>query len=154
MRTFDLNPLLRSSIGFDRVNRVLEAATRLDDSAFSYPPYNIEKVGEKEYRLTMAVAGFGDDDLDLTVKEGTLVIKGKAKAEPEGVQYLHRGIGRRAFERRFDLADHIEVKGASLVNGLLNVEIVREIPEAMKPRTIAIETAAAKDVKTVEAKAA
>ncbi|MCP4327749.1 MAG: Hsp20 family protein [Alphaproteobacteria bacterium] len=154
MRTFDLNPLLRSSIGFDRVNRVLEAATRLDDSAFTYPPYNIEKVGDNEYRLTMAVAGFAEDDLDLTVKESTLIIRGKAKADSENAQYMHRGIGRRAFERRFDLADHIEVRGASLVNGLLNVDMVREIPEAMKPRTIAIETKAGNDVKTVEAKAA
>jgi len=153
MRAFDLNPLLRSSIGFDRVNRVLEAATRLDESAFSYPPYNIEKVDENDYRLTMAVAGFGPDELDITVKDGSIVIKGKAKAEPEGVQYLHRGIGRRAFERRFDLADHIEVKGASLVNGLLSIDLVREIPEAMKPRTIALETLD-KDVKAVEAKAA
>jgi molecular chaperone IbpA len=153
MRAFDLNPLLRSSIGFDRVNRVLEAATRLDDSAFSYPPYNIEKLGENEYRLTMAVAGFAEDELDVTVKDGSIVIKGKAKPEPEEVQYLHRGIGRRAFERRFDLADHIEVKGAKLVNGLLNVELVREIPEAMKPRTIAIESSD-KDVAAVEAKAA
>jgi len=150
MRTFDLSPLLRSSIGFDRMNRLLESATRLDDSAFSYPPYNIEKVGENDYRLTMAVAGFGEDDIEITAKESTLVIKGKALADAEGVQYLHRGIGRRAFERRFDLADHLEVKGASLVNGMLNVELVREIPEAMKPRSIAIGTPA----KAIDAKAA
>ena len=150
MRTFDLSPLLRSSIGFDRMNRLLESATRLDDSAFSYPPYNIEKLGENDYRLTMAVAGFGEDDIEITAKENTLVIKGKAKADAEGVQYLHRGIGRRAFERRFDLADHLEVKGASLVNGLLNVELVREIPEAMKPRLIAI----GKPAKAIDAKAA
>jgi molecular chaperone IbpA len=150
MRTFDLSPLLRSSIGFDRMNRLLESATRLDESAFSYPPYNIEKLGENDYRLTMAVAGFGEDDIEITAKENTLVIKGKAQADAEGVQYLHRGIGRRAFERRFDLADHLEVKGANLVNGLLNVELVREIPEAMKPRTIAI----GKPARAIDSKAA
>jgi len=138
MRTFDLTPLLRSSIGFDRMNRLLESAMRLDDSALAYPPYNIEKLSENDYRLTMAVAGFGEDDIEITAKENTLVIKGKAQADEDGVQVLHRGIGRRAFERRFDLAEHLEVKGASMANGLLNVSLVREIPEAMKPRSIAI----------------
>ena len=150
MRTFDLTPLLRSSIGFDRMNRLLESATRLDDSAPSYPPYNIEKLSESDYRLTMAVAGFGEDDVEITAKENTLVIKGKAQTDEEGVQYLHRGIGRRAFERRFDLAEHLEVKDASMANGLLNVSLVREIPEAMKPRSIAIGKPAA----TLESKAA
>jgi len=155
MRTYDLTPLLRSSIGFDRMNRMLETATRFDESAASYPPYNIEKLGDNDYRLTMAVAGFGEDELDITVKEGTLIVSGRAQPEAEETTYLHRGIARRAFERRFDLADHIEVRGASLVNGLLNIELVREIPEAMKPRSIKIEKAGNGKIKakTVEGKA-
>jgi len=153
MRTFDLTPLLRSSIGFDHMNRLLETATRFDDNAVSYPPYNIEKLGENDYRLTMAVAGFAEDELDITVKEGSLLISGKAKGDDGKVDYLYRGIARRAFERRFDLADHIQVRGAALANGLLSIDLVREIPEAMKPRTIAIKSDA-KATKQVEAKAA
>jgi molecular chaperone IbpA len=138
MDRFDFSPLFRSTIGFDRLARLVDTATRVDSTALSYPPYNIEKTGEDSYRLTMAVAGFSRDELDLTVQENTLVISGKAQGEDETGRYLHRGIARRAFERRFSLADHIKVTGASLDNGLLHVDLVREIPEAAKPRQIKI----------------
>lgn len=146
MDNFDLSPLFRSSIGFDRLMRLADAATRVDSTASSYPPYNIEATGENAYRLTMAVAGFGPEDLDITVKENALLISGKAKKEDEAPAYLYRGIARRAFERRFQLADHIKVAGASLDNGLLHVDLVREIPEAMKPRKIEIAAGGAKPV--------
>lgn len=138
MDRFDFSPLFRSTIGFDRLARMVDAATRVDSTALAYPPYNIEKTGEDAYRLTMAVAGFGRDELDITVHENTLIVTGKARKDEENGRYLHRGIARRAFERRFSLADHLKVTGASLDNGLLHVDLVRQIPEAMKPRTIAI----------------
>jgi len=154
MRTLDLSPLYRASVGFDRLFQTLDQAGRLEDSALSYPPYNIEKVSEDAYRIVMAVAGFGEGDLDITAKENSLVISGKKdKPEAEEVSYLHRGIANRAFERRFDLADHIKVTGAKLENGLLSVELVREIPEAKKPRTIAI-TSGEKSTKVLENEAA
>jgi molecular chaperone IbpA len=142
MDGFDFSPLFRSTIGFDRLMRLADAATRVDNGALSYPPYNIEATGENAYRLTMAVAGFAREDIDITVKESELLISGRARKEEEQKHYLHRGIGRRAFERRFHLADHLKVVGASLDNGLLHVELVREIPEAMKPRKIEIGAAA------------
>lgn len=144
MRAFDISPLLRSSIGFDHVNRLFDLANRLDDNAVSYPPYNIEKRGEDAYRITMAVAGFKADELDVTVKENSLIVTGKATEQPvDGeVTYLHRGIARRAFERRFELADTVKVVGAELNDGLLHVALKREIPEAKKPRQIEISTAA------------
>src|SRR5436305_3257539 len=138
MDRFDFSPLFRSTIGFDRLTRLVDAATHVDSAALSYPPYNIEKVGEDAYRLTMAVAGFSRDEIELVVQENSLFITGKAQKEEENGRYLHRGIARRAFERRFSLADHIKVTGASLDNGLLHVDLVREVPEAMKPRTIKI----------------
>ena len=136
MDGFDFSPLFRSTIGFDRLMRLADSATRVDGGA-SYPPYNIEVTGENSYRLTMAVAGFSGEDLDIVTKENELVVSGRSKTE-EKAQYLHRGLARRAFERRFELADHIKVTGASLENGLLHVELVREVPEAMKPRKIEI----------------
>ena len=151
MRHIDLSPLMRATVGFDRMMHLLDVAGR-PESAPGYPPYNIEKLDENAYRITMAVAGFGEADLDLTVKDGSLVITGtqdKAGEDAQEAEYLHRGIATRAFERRFELADHIEVRGARLENGLLHVELVREIPEAMKPRTIKIagpEAAAAKAI--------
>lgn len=155
MRNFDLSPLFRSSIGFDRMTRLLDAATRMDDSAFSYPPYNIEKTGENAYRITMAVAGFSEDDLNVTVQENSLVISGKLNKSEDEKKYLYRGIAGRAFERRFELAEHIRVSGASLVNGLLHVDLVREVPEAMKPRTIKIEAKGAPvQHQTIESEAA
>ena len=140
MRSIDLTPLLRATIGFDRMMNLLDAQTRLDQGD-GFPPYNIEKIGDDEYRIIMAVAGFGDDDLEVTVKENSLLIKGKkAEPEPQGVKYLYRGIATRAFERRFELADHIKATGARLDNGLLSLDLVRKIPEAMKPRTISIQS--------------
>jgi molecular chaperone IbpA len=138
MDRFDFSPLFRSTIGFDRLARLVDSATRGDPAVPSYPPYNIEKTGEDAYRLTMAVAGFAPNELDITVHENTLSVTGKAQKEEEGNRYLHRGIARRAFERRFSLADHLKVSGASLDNGLLNIDLVREVPEAMKPRQIKI----------------
>ena len=138
MDRFDFSPLFRSTIGFDRLTRMVDAASRVDSAALSYPPYNIETTGEDAYRLTMAVAGFSPDEVDVTVHENSLLVTGKAKQEEEKGRYLHRGIARRAFERRFSLADHMKVVGATLDNGMLHVDLVREVPEAAKPRKIAI----------------
>ena len=139
MDRLDFSPLFRSTIGFDRLTRLVDAATRVDSAALAYPPYNIEKTAEDAYRLTMAVAGFSSAELDITVQENTLLVTGKAQKEDEdGGGYLHRGIARRAFERRFSLADHIKVVGASLVNGMLHVDLVHEVPEAAKPRKVQI----------------
>ena len=154
MRSNDLTPLLRATVGFDRMMNLLDSATRIDEGALSYPPYNIEKLGEDDYRIVMAVAGFGEDELDVTVKESSLVIAGKKEKTEEKLNYLHRGIATRGFERRFDLADHIKVVGAKLENGLLYVELVREIPEAKKPRSIKIDTDAPSAHKVLEGKAA
>ncbi len=151
MRTIDFSPLFRHSVGFDRMQRMLDSATRMDSSANAYPPYNIEQVGEDNYRISMAVAGFGEQDLDVTAKENTLVVSGKMADESEDKKYLHRGIAERAFERRFELDDHIKVVGGSLVNGLLNIDLRREVPEEKKPRKIAIET---KESRRIEKKAA
>jgi molecular chaperone IbpA len=138
MDGFDFSPLFRSTIGFDRLMRLVDSAARID-AGTSYPPYNIEVTGENTYRLTMAVAGFAAEDLDITVKENELLVSGRSKKE-ERAQYLHHGLARRAFERRFQLADHIKVAGAALENGLLHVDLAREIPEAMKPRKVEIAT--------------
>lgn len=150
MRTYDLSPLFRSSVGFDRLSRLIEASQASD--AVTYPPYNIEKLDENAYRITMAVAGFGEGDVDITVENNALTVKGKAQPEPEGTQYLHRGIAGRAFERRFQLAEHVEVQTARLVNGLLHIELVRRIPEALKPRKI--EVVAANSQPAIEQKQA
>jgi molecular chaperone IbpA len=138
MDRFDFSPLFRSTIGFDRLTRLVDAATRVDNSSLTYPPYNIEKTGEDAYRLTMAVAGFSPDELDITVQENSLLVTGKAKKDEEDSRYLHRGIARRAFERRFSLADHIKIVGATIENGMLHVDLAREVPEAAKPRKIEI----------------
>jgi molecular chaperone IbpA len=140
MNSFDFSPLFRSTIGFDRLTRLVDAASRVDNAALAYPPYNIEKTGEDAYRVTMAVAGFSPDEIDVTVHENSLLVTGKAKKEDENGRYLHRGIARRTFERRFSLADHIKVIGGSLVNGMLHVDLVHEVPEEAKPRKIAIGT--------------
>ncbi len=140
MRAFDISPLLRSSIGYENLNRLVEFAGRVDGGETGYPPYNIEKLGDGAYRIAMAVAGFGQDELDLTVQENTLIVTGSAKVEGDGDDrvFLHRGIAKRAFERRFQLADTIKVTGASYEHGLLNIELVREIPEHKKPRKVEI----------------
>jgi molecular chaperone IbpA len=156
MRQFDLTPLYRSTIGFDRLGALLDTLGSFEGDAPSYPPYNIERVGENDYRISMAVAGFGEGDLDIGVKENTLTIRGERKSEKEESTFLHRGIASRSFERRFQLADHVVVKGASLEHGLLHVDLVRELPEAMKPRTIPIttKTGPADTPKVIDSKAA
>lgn len=138
MRAFDFAPLLRSSVGFENLNRLVDFATRGEGDA--YPPYNIEKLGEGAYRISMTVAGFGQDELDLTVQENVLIVTGRAQEGPETAerQFLHRGIAKRAFERRFQLADTIKVTGAGYEHGLLNIDLVREVPEHKKPRKIEI----------------
>src|ERR1700682_5339213 len=138
MRNFDFAPLSRSTIGFDRMMQLFEDSARLVDNAdSSYPPYNIEKVGDDSYRITMAVAGFGESDLSITQQANSLLVAGRKQGD-ENTQYLHHGLAARAFNRRFELADFIKVTGASLVNGLLAIDLVREVPEAMKPRSITI----------------
>ncbi|WP_135079484.1 Hsp20 family protein [Terasakiella sp. SH-1] len=152
MRTFDLSPLLRSSVGFDRMQRALETASRLDNAANAYPPYDIEVSGEDSYRISLAVAGFREEDIEITANENSLLIEASAqKQEGELKEYLHRGIARRAFERRFELADHVKVVGASLENGLLNVDLVRELPQSLKPRKIEISTSHAKTLEAQDA---
>ncbi len=151
MRTYDLSPLFRSTVGFDRLSRLLESAMTGDEAAASYPPYNIEKTGEDTYRITMAVAGFGPEDLEITAQQNSLVVTGKAKKEQETGQFLYRGIAGRAFERRFQLADFIKVGKADLVNGLLHIDLVREVPETMKPRTIKIEAVGSQPALTQQA---
>lgn len=138
MRAFDFAPLLRSSIGFENLNRLVDLAAR-DAAAETFPPYNIEKLSQDAYRISMAIAGFSRDELDLTVQENTLIVTGRSTPEEgEKREFLHRGIAKRAFERRFQLADTIKVTGASYENGLLNIELVREVPEHKKPRKIEI----------------
>ena len=145
MRTFDLNPLYRSTVGFDRLFGLLDSLSGPDTQTPAYPPYNIERTGENAYRVTMAVAGFGENDLDIQAKENVLTVKGEKRDEKQETrEVLYRGIAARAFERRFQLADHVEVTGATLENGLLHIDLVREIPEAMKPRNIAIGNGKAK----------
>ncbi|GAA5661831.1 small heat shock protein IbpA [Brucella sp. NBRC 14130] len=139
MRTnLDFSPLFRSSIGFDRMLNALEAASRVE-SIDNWPPYDIIKTGEDDYRIAMAVAGFTQDELTITQEQNMLFVAGQ-KANDDDQQYLHRGIAGRSFQRRFELADHVKVVGAGLVNGLLTVDLKREIPEEMKPRQIAIST--------------
>jgi molecular chaperone IbpA len=142
MRPFDLSPLYRSTVGFDRLAQLLDSVGADFDTP--YPPYNIERLGDNEYRITMAVAGFTADEINVDVKESTLAVRGEKKPETgEGDErrYLHRGIAARSFERRFQLADHVEVKGADLKDGLLNIDLVRNLPERMRPRSIPIGTA-------------
>lgn len=140
MTTLDFSPLLRASIGFDRLTRLLEDAAHYTDSGNGYPPYNIEKTGENAYRITLAIAGFGAEDVAITVHENVLVIEGQKKEDDRNRAFLYRGIAGRAFKRQFQLADHVLVESASLVNGVLTVDLKREIPEAMKPRRIPIAT--------------
>ena len=151
MRTYDLTPLFRSSIGFDRWSDLFDAASRADDSAAGYPPYNIEKTSDDKYRIMMAVAGFGEKDLEIIAQENLLVVTGKLGEPSEtGTTYLYRGIATRAFERRFNLADHVRIVGATLTDGVLQVDLERELPEAMKPRRVAVESKPALATKVVE----
>jgi molecular chaperone IbpA len=139
MNALDFSPLFRTAIGFDRLARLLETARTAPD-AQSYPPYNIEKTGEDSYVLTMAVAGFGPNDIEVVARENTLTVAGRAPQGEEGRSFLYRGIAGRAFERRFVLADHIVVEGANLENGLLQLNLKRVVPEALKPRRIAVQS--------------
>ena len=155
MRTFDLSPLYRSTVGFDRLFSMLDKTTGFEGGGGSpYPPYNIERTGENSYRVTIAVAGFADSELSIEAKENTLTVKGEKQPRTDARQaeVLYQGIAARAFERVFRLADFVEVRAAALENGLLHIDLVREIPEAMKPRTIRIN--AAPNGKIVETKVA
>jgi molecular chaperone IbpA len=149
MRHFDLTPLYRSTVGFDRLASILDQVMSADVTQNTYPPYNIEKTGEDAYRITLAVAGFAEDELSIEARDGQLVVTGrKAETEDADRNVLHRGIATRAFERRFQLADHVRAVEAATENGLLHIDLVREVPEALKPRKIeiakeAIETQAA-----------
>lgn len=140
MRHFDLSPLYKSTVGFDRLATLFDSLAPMDGDTPTYPPYNIERLGESQYRITMAVAGFAEKDINIDVKENAITIRGGQEKPENGGEFLHRGIATRAFERRFQLADYVEVKGAQLENGLLHVDLVRELPEAMKPRSIEITT--------------
>lgn len=150
MRTIDFSPLYRSSVGFDRLFTLVDTLAA-ETNTQTYPPYNIEKTGDNAYRITLAVAGFKEGDLDIEAKNNTLTIKGAQEEQAEeGVEVLHRGIASRAFERRFQLADYVEVRDAQLENGLLHIDLVRELPEAMKPRKIAISGGDASEAKQIE----
>ena len=138
MRHNDFNSLYRSTIGFDRLFQLLDGIGSSDSDSPTYPPYNIERRGDNEYRISMSVAGFSQDELKVDVKESTLTVKGEKQAGEEKSSYLHRGIAQRGFERRFQLAHHVEVVGADLKDGLLHVDLVRNIPESMKPKSIPI----------------
>lgn len=151
MRHIEFAPFYRSAIGFDRLFNMLDQATGFDNKS-TYPPYNIERTGENAYRITLAVAGFTSEDLKLEVKEQTLTVSGEKAAETSEKTYLHRGIAARAFERRYQLADHVDVTGANFENGLLHIDLVRNVPESKKPRSIAIGTG--DSAKQLEAKAA
>ena len=141
MTTIDLTPLYRSTVGFDRFGSLLNATLGAEKSAsVGYPPYNIEVVGEDRYAITVAVAGFEEDELEIQVENGVLTIGGKQDSSETGRNYLHQGIANRSFERKFTLADHVEITGAELRNGLLTLNLAKEVPEAMKPRRIAINT--------------
>ena len=144
MNTFDFTPLFRSAIGFDRLAHALETANRAD--AGGYPPYNIELTGDDEYRITLAVAGFRSDELELEVRDNMLKVSGRKKPEDGDRKFMHRGIANRNFERSYQLADYVRVDGADLQDGLLHIDLVREIPEAMKPRRIEIRSQADKQL--------
>ncbi len=154
MRTYDFSPLYRATVGFDRIADLMDRVLTADVPAPTYPPYNIEKTNENAYRISIAVAGFSGDELNVEVKDGALIVSArKAEDEPEKT-YLHRGIATRAFERRFALADHVKVSGATHADGMLHIDLVREVPEALKPRRIEIangDTVEAKAVETIGA---
>lgn len=154
MHPYDLSPLFRSTVGFDRLSQLIDSAFKADEKALSYPPYNIERLNDDEYRIVMAVAGFGNDDLQVNVQENTLTISGEIAGKDDrvsenGVIYLHKGIATRSFERKFSLADHVRVTKAELKDGLLTIDLLREVPEAAKPRSIPI-TSGGKTSKVIE----
>ena len=155
MNTLSLTPILRHSVGFDHIDRMFDTLNKIDETANSYPPYNIEKLDENDYRVTLAVAGFAEADLDIVQERGTLKVSGKitkdaAAPDAKPSEFLHKGIATRAFERKFNLADHVRVTGANLEHGLLKIDLHREIPEAEKPRMIPI--GATKEAKKIAKK--
>ena len=147
MRNFDLTPLYRASVGFDRMADLMDRTLTAEAAQPGYPPYNIEKTGEDTYRISIAVAGFSEDDLSVEVRDSAVLVTARKADEDDNPTFLHRGIATRAFERRFTLADHVRVEGASLTDGMLHIELVREVPEALKPRRITIDR---KDGETVQ----
>ncbi len=154
MRNFDLAPLYRATVGFDQIADMLDRVMANDVTANTYPPYNIEKTADDAYRISIAVAGFAENDLSVEVRDGALIVSARKAEEDEQRTYLHRGIATRAFERRFQLADHVKVLGATHTDGMLHIDLIREIPEALKPRRIEIakgEDAVEKDVVDAEA---
>ncbi len=152
MRRFDLAPLYRATVGFDQVADMMDRLLADTATTPSYPPYNIEKTADDAWRISIAVAGFSEDDLSVELRENALIVAARKAEDAEDRKYLHRGIANRAFERRFTLADHVRVSGASHMNGMLNIDLVREVPEALKPRRIEIAGAETFDAKAVEAK--
>jgi len=152
MRRFDLAPLYRATVGFDQVADMMDRILADTAQTPSYPPYNIEKIGEDAWRISIAVAGFSEDELGVEVRESALIVAARKSDEAEEKTYLHRGIANRAFERRFTLADHVRVTGASHLNGMLHIDLAREVPEALKPRRIEIARGETVEAKAVEAK--
>ena len=150
MRNLDFAPLYRATVGFDRIADLMDRALSADVAQPAYPPYDIEKTGENAYRISVAVAGFSADELSVDVKEGALLVAARKAAEEAPKTYLHRGIATRAFERRFALADHVRVSGATHADGMLHIDLIREVPEALKPRRIEIATAETVEAKVVE----
>ncbi|MCY4261568.1 MAG: Hsp20 family protein [Rhodobacteraceae bacterium] len=156
MRTYDLSPLYRSTVGYDHFADLLDRALTKDTTQNTYPPFNIVKSSDEEYRISIAAAGFSTDELDIEVKENSLVVSARKKADEDGAVYLHKGIAQRSFDKKFQLADHVKVTGASYVDGMLNIDLKREIPEAYKPRKISIANGSApngkaKDQVTIDA---
>lgn len=151
MRNLDLSPLYRATVGFDRMADLMDRALTADTTASTYPPYNIEKTGEDAYRITLAVAGFSADDLSVEMRDGAVVVTARKPESDDARTYLHRGIATRAFERKFTLAEHIRVEGAGYQDGMLHIDLVREVPEALKPRQIAINKPAPKSVEKLDA---
>ena len=146
MRHFDFSPLYRATVGFDQIAEMMDRVLASDNTGPSYPPYNIEKTADDAYRISVAVAGFSETDLNVEVKENALIVSAQKSEANDAATYLHRGIATRAFERRFQLADHVRVQGASYSNGMLHIDLVRELPEAYKPRRIEITSAVAPEI--------
>ncbi len=152
MRNFDLAPLYRATVGFDQIADMMDRVLSSDVAQPTYPPYNIEKTDEDAWRISIAVAGFAEDDLSVELREGSLIVSAKKADDGEERTYLHRGIATRAFERRFQLADHVRAQGATHADGMLHIDLVREVPEALKPRRIAIAGSKSSDKDVVDAK--
>ena len=152
MRTLDFAPLYRATVGFDQIADLMDRVLTSEGTQQTYPPYNIEKLDDDSYRISIAVAGFSERDLTVEVREHALIVSARKQEEDEGKTYLHRGIATRAFERRFHLADHVQVTGASHADGMLHIDLVREVPEALKPRTIEISSSRRIEKDVVDAK--